>query len=139
MLVPNLALAAQVPPPLAPGTPGPDIPGWVSVSEAVLRDFGAPLLMPLSLRARRTTSALVVHTLAFTAYTAAWVAVVWAPTNAWSTSVVGFTALAWTSILLFSGIGLQSKLRFFPSLATLRPHPVAPRYCSASPHSAGPN
>ena len=27
---------------------------------------------------------------------------------------VGFTALAWTSILVFTGIGLRSTLRFFP-------------------------
>jgi hypothetical protein len=88
----------------------------VSVSEAVLRRlvFGAPLLMPLSLRAPRTRSVLVVYTSAFTAYAAAWVAVVWARTSTWSTSAVGFTALAWTSILLFTGIGLRSKLRFFP-------------------------
>jgi hypothetical protein len=61
--------------------------------------------MPLSLRAPRTRSVLAVYTLAFTAYAASWVAVVWAPTSAWSTSAVGFTALAWTSILLFTGIG----------------------------------
>ena len=77
--------------------------------------FGVPLLMPLSLRAPRTRLVLVVYTSAFTAYAAAWVAVVWARTSTWSTSAVGFTALAWTSILLFTGIGLRSKLRFFPS------------------------
>ena len=27
---------------------------------------------------------------------------------------MGFTALAWTSVLLFTGIGLRSELRFFP-------------------------
>jgi hypothetical protein len=117
VLVLDLALVGQLPPPLAPGSSGPDIPGWASVSEAVLRGvvFGVPLLMPLSLRAPRTRLVLVVYTLAFTAYAAAWVAVVWAPTSAWSTSAVGFTALAWTSILLFTAISLRSKLQFFPS------------------------
>jgi hypothetical protein len=76
--------------------------------------FGAPLLMPLSLRAPRTRPALVVYSMAFAAYVAAWVAVIWAPASAWSTSAVGFTALAWTSILLFAGIGLRSELRFVP-------------------------
>jgi hypothetical protein len=117
VLVLDLALVGKLPPPLAPGSPGPDIPGWVSVSEAVLRGvvFGAPLLMPLSLRAPSTRPVLAVYSLALTAYVAAWVAVVWAPTSAWSTSAVGFTALAWTSILLFTGIGVRSTLRFFPS------------------------
>jgi hypothetical protein len=116
VLLLDLALVGELPPPLAPGSAGPDIPDWLSASEAVLRGlvFGAPLLMPLSLRAPRTVAVLVVYTLAFTAYVAAWVAVVWAPASAWSTSGVGFTALAWTSILLFTGIGLRSELRFFP-------------------------
>jgi hypothetical protein len=32
----------------------------------------------------------------------AWVAVVWAPASPWSTRAVGFTARAWTSILLLT-------------------------------------
>jgi hypothetical protein len=116
VLVLDLALVGKLPPPLAPGSPGPGIPGWLSVSETVLRGvvFGAPSLMPLSLRSPRARLVVVVYTLAFTAYAAAWVTVVWAPTTAWSTSAVGFTALAWTSILLFTGISLRSRLRFFP-------------------------
>ena len=76
--------------------------------------MGAPLLMPLSLRAPRSKPAIAVYSVRLAAYVAAWVAVVWAPTSAWSTSAVGFTALAWTSIILFTGIGLRSTLRFFP-------------------------
>ena len=116
ILVLDLALVGKLPPPLAPGSPGQDIPGWVSVSETVLRGvvFGAPLLMPLSLRAPRTRPVLAAYAVALTAYVAAWVAVVWAPSSAWSASAVGFTALAWTSILIFTGIGLRSTLRFFP-------------------------
>jgi hypothetical protein len=116
ILILDIALVGGLPPPLAPGSPGPDIPGWLSVSETALRVvvFGAPLLMPLSLREPRTRLALGVYSVALTAYVAAWVAIIWAPTSAWSTSAVGFTALAWTSILLFAGIGLRSTLRFVP-------------------------
>lgn len=80
VLVLNLALVGRLPPPLAPGSPGPDIPGWLSLSETVLRVmvFGVPLSMPFSL------------------------------------PIPGTRALAWTSILLFTGIGLRSTLRFFP-------------------------
>ena len=140
VLVLDLALAGKLPPPLARGSPGPDIPGWVSVSEAVLRGvvFGAPLLTPLSLRARGTRPMLALYTVAFTAYATAWVAVVWAPTSAWSTGALGFTALAWTSILLFTGIGLQSRLRFFPGY---RPWMTsAPQPCSRwSTHFTSPS
>jgi hypothetical protein len=120
ILVLDLVLVGKLPPPLAPGSPGPAIPGWLSVTETVLRVvvFGAPLLMPLALRAPRTRLALGVYLVALTAYVTAWVAVIWAPTSAWSTSAVGFTALAWTSILLFTGIGLRSELRFLPRYQT---------------------
>ena len=66
ILVLNLALVGRLPPPLAPGSPGPDISGWVSVSETVLRVvvFGAPLLMPLSLRTPRTRPALAGYSVA---------------------------------------------------------------------------
>jgi hypothetical protein len=57
---------------------------------------------------------LVVYPVGLAAYVAAWVAVVWAPTSAWSTSAVGFTALAWISIIVFTGIGMRSTLRFVP-------------------------
>jgi hypothetical protein len=88
----------------------------MSLAETVLRGvvMGAPLLMPLSMRARRSRLALAVYGAGLASYVAAWVAVVWAPTSQWSTSVVGFTALAWTSIMVFTGIGLRSTLRFFP-------------------------
>jgi hypothetical protein len=112
----DLALVGMLPPPLAPGSPGPDIPGWLSVSETVLRVvvMGARCLMPLSLRTPTMWPALAVYSVGLATYVAAWVAVVWAPTSAWSTNPVGFTALAWTSIILFTGIGMQSTLRFFP-------------------------
>lgn len=116
ILVLDLALVPMLPPPLTPGSPGPDIPGWVSLSETVLRVvvFGAPLMMPLSLRAPHSRPALAVYSVGLASYVAAWVAVVWAPTSTWSTSAVGFTALAWTSILVFAGIGLRSTFWFFP-------------------------
>jgi hypothetical protein len=112
----DLALTGRLPPPLAPGSVGPDIPGWVSLSETVLRVvvMGSPLLMPLTLREPRSRPGLALYAVGLAGYAAAWIAVVWAPTSAWSTSAVGFTALAWTSIIMFAGIGLRSTLWFFP-------------------------
>jgi hypothetical protein len=116
ILVLDLALTASLPPPLAPNSVGPEIPGWLFLPETVLRVIvlGAPLLMPLSLRAPSTRPVLAVYLVGLGAYVGAWVAVVWAPTSAWSTSLIGFTALAWTSIILFVGIGLRSTLHFVP-------------------------
>lgn len=117
VLVLDVALTSRLPPPLAPGGgPGPDIPGWVSLSETVLRVvvMGVPLLMPLALQTPRFRPVWAVYAVGLAGYVAAWVAVVWAPASPWSTSAVGFTALAWTSIVLFTGVGLRSTVRFFP-------------------------
>lgn len=109
-------LVGNLPPPLTPGIAGPDVPWWLAVSENVLRVvvIGTTLLMPLSLRAPGTRTALTVYAFGLVSYIAAWAAVVWAPTSPWSTSVVGFTALAWTSILFLTGMGIRSTVRFVP-------------------------
>src|SRR5688500_9058203 len=114
MLALDVALTGKLPPPLAPGSAGPDIPGWLSFSESVLRVvvLGVPLLMPLSPRAPGSRRGFAVYAVGLATYVAAWAAVVWAPASAWSTGAVGFTALAWTSIIVFIGIGLGSRLRF---------------------------
>ncbi|WP_344119927.1 hypothetical protein [Kocuria aegyptia] len=116
VLVLNLVLVGRLPPPLTPGSAGPDIPSWLAVSETLLRVvvFGAPLLMPLRLRAPGTRTALTVYGFGFAAYVAAWAVVIWAPTSSWSTSAVGFTALAWTPLLFLIGIGKGSTLRSVP-------------------------
>jgi hypothetical protein len=116
ILVLDLALTGHLPPPLAPTSVAPVIPVWLELSETVLRVavLGAPLLMPLSLRAPTSRPVFAVSLVGLGAYTAAWAAVVWAPTSAWSTSLIGFTALSWTSIILFVGIGLRSTMRFIP-------------------------
>jgi len=72
---------------------------------------GTPLLMPLSLRTAGARTALVIYVGGLAGYIAAWIAVIWAPASTWSTSVVGFTAPAWTSILFLAGIGWGSSVR----------------------------
>jgi hypothetical protein len=116
ILVLNLALTNLLPPPLSPGSAGPGTAGWLSVSESALRIvvFGTPLLMPLSRREPLSRFAVVVYAVGLGVYVASWVAVVWAPASPWSTSVVGLTALAWTSITFLTGIGIGSRLRFAP-------------------------
>jgi hypothetical protein len=116
MLVLNLLLVNALPVALSPGSAGPDIPVWISLPETVLRVvvLGAPLLMPVSLRERPSRPVLTVYLVGLGAYIGAWVAVVWTPTSTWSTSLIGFTALAWPTVILFAGIGLRSTLRFVP-------------------------
>ncbi len=116
VLVLDLALTGRLPPPLAPGSAAPQLPAWLGVAEWGLRIvvLGLPLLMPLSLRTPGARPGLVVYGVGLAAYVAAWVSVVWAPTSAWSTSAVGLSAPAWTSILFLVGVGWGSSVRSLP-------------------------
>ncbi len=48
------------------------------------------------------------------AYIAAWVMMVYFPQSAWSVSLVGSTATAWTPLLWLVGIGLVGGSFYFP-------------------------
>jgi hypothetical protein len=113
VLLLDLALAGRLPPALEFDRFWSDIPAWIVVAENVLRVLvvAVPLLMPLAPAAGLVSAAVWTYGVGLAAYTAAWLMVVLAPSSAWSTSVVGFTAPAWTSLGWLVGIGLGSRLR----------------------------
>jgi hypothetical protein len=76
ILGPDLALTGHLPPPLAPHSAAPIIPVWLELGETVLRAavLGAPLLMPLSLRAPTSRPVFALSLVGLGAYTATWAA-----------------------------------------------------------------
>jgi hypothetical protein len=117
ILVLNLALVPLLPPPLTPGSAGPDIPDWLSVSEMVLRvvvigrcaaadapfaadtphEAGACRLPRGTRRLRRGLGGRRLGADQCVEHQRRWV-----------------HALAWISIIVFTGIGMRSTLRFVP-------------------------
>lgn len=111
----NAALSPQLPrtyaqEPFAAG--GPAVLAGLAVAENVLRFLlcASPVLM----RPAPCRRALLIYACGLSAYAGAWLAVVAAPDSSWSTSLIGFTAPAWTSLFWLAGIGWGSKLHFVP-------------------------
>ncbi|MCQ1948578.1 hypothetical protein NNX28_01380 [Arthrobacter sp. zg-Y859] len=116
LVLPLLLLNAAVTPllPAGYGTFSQEIPAALAAAESLLRMLVAavPLLMPLTLRGQRPVWGL--YATGVLVYAAAWAAVIAAPDSRWSTSLAGFTAPAWSSILWLAGVGAHSSLRFVP-------------------------
>lgn len=114
LLLLNAALTPLLPAGYQPEGFSRDIPAGLSAAENGLRLLvsAAPLLMPLPGRTLRPVLGL--YGAGVLLYAAAWWAVIAAPDSLWSTSLIGFTAPAWTSVIWLAGLGLGSTLRGMP-------------------------
>ncbi len=73
-----------------------------------------PVFMPLCISTPRQRQGLAAYIVGMLAHIAAWVMMVFFPQSAWSTSLVGSTATAWTPLLWLVGIGLVGGSFYFP-------------------------
>ena len=95
------------------------VPTWITLPETIGRVvvFGLPVVMHLRLRRSPASTALLC--VGVLIYTASWAAQILLPDSAWSTSLVGFTAPAWTPALWLAGLSLTGdfygrKIRYNP-------------------------
>lgn len=72
-----------------------------------------PVLMPLRISTIRQRRGLVVYIIGMLAYIAAWIMMVYFPQSAWSMSLIGSTATAWTPLVWLIGIGLIGGSFYF--------------------------
>ena len=84
------------------------VPKWVLSLENVLR--GAvmilPLLMPLRWDTLHSKVGIAVYLVGMVVYFASWIPLMVAPESAWSNSVLGFLAPAYTPLVWLVGMGL---------------------------------
>lgn len=111
----NILLMDRLPAGFQPANFSKDIPLWIVVLENGVRVllFGLPLFMPLSTKTPRQKSGLLLYLFGIALYFTSWLALIYYPESTWSTSIVGFTAPAWTTILFFSGIAIIGNSFFF--------------------------
>jgi hypothetical protein len=85
-----------------------DIPPIVGTTENVLRiiAFFLPLLMPLTIETSRQKIGLGIYLAGVAIYFLSWVLQIYSPESAWSSSLFGFLAPAYTTVIWFIGIGL---------------------------------
>ena len=105
----NLAFTNKLMPPSAMAEFWRDIPASLVLIENSLRAlvFGLPFAMPLQIATKPERRALLVFVLGTLVYFASWLALMYWPHSAWSLSILGSLAPAYTPIL------------FLPSLAVL--------------------
>jgi len=91
-----------------------NIPKYIKFPENILRIvvFVFPLLMKFSLAEQHQKLGLMLYILGVCLYFWSWIAQIYFPKSAWSKSIWGFTAPAFTTIIWFAGIGLIGSTLF---------------------------
>ncbi|MBF0497733.1 MAG: hypothetical protein HQK58_14355 [Deltaproteobacteria bacterium] len=94
-----------------------DIPPIIVYGENTFRilAFVLPVFMPLNIATPSQMTGLVIYLVGALAYFSAWAAQLFFPQSAWSTSLMGFLAPAYTPLLWLTGIGLIGDSFFFPA------------------------
>lgn len=115
-LVLNLLWATRLPPMWQFEFFWKDIPPAIAYGENISRIvFNVlPVFMPLRVSTKRQKTGLVVYVVGILIYLLAWVLLVYFPESTWSTSLIGSTAAAWTSLLWILGIGLIGDSLYIP-------------------------
>lgn len=116
VLVLNLAWILRLPPMWQSGVFWKDIPPIIVYGEAISRIAVnvLPVLMPLHVVTKEQRLGLMIYLLGILGYFLSWVLLVYFPQSAWSTSLIGSTAAAWTSVFWLIGIGLIGDSLFVP-------------------------
>ena len=118
ILVWNLVFASRL---AHPGFEADEnVPQWLLITENVLRGVVmlTPLFMALNWDSTQSKAGWVVYGAGMLVYFASWIPLMVTPESAWSNSLVGFTAPAYTPLLWLVGIGLITWLL----IRTLRGH-----------------
>jgi len=117
ILIWNVALASKLPESYQNNIFKRDIPSVVTIGENFFRLLVMilPLLMPLSLASRSKKTGLYVFIIGTLIYFLSWAILIAFPQSAWSTSVAGFLAPAYTPFIWLVGIGLIGERLYFES------------------------
>lgn len=91
-----------------------NIPTGIAYSENILKTFVfiLPLIMSFSLETKIQKIGFGVYMMGIVVYFLSWVAQIYFSESAWSKSILGFMAPAYTTIIWLIGIGLIGKNTF---------------------------
>jgi len=115
ILVWNLVLVGYLPKGFSPEYFDKDIPNFITYSEQVLRIlvFVFPAFLVLSIKTTKQKIGFAIYILGVLIYFMSWVVLIVYPESNWSTSLLGFMAPAYTTLIFFIGIGLIGNRSFF--------------------------
>lgn len=122
----NLVLISKLPPVYHPDSFNSSIPAAILIGENLFRSI--IFVLPLFCRLQKPLSlnkGLVTFSLGSLLYFASWLMVIYATDSAWSKSIWGFTAPAYTPVIWLVGLGLMIDSYYF-KLTYSRWHIIAP-------------
>mgnify|MGYP006935314351 CR=1 FL=1 len=104
----NLIFASRLPPAFSPEIFDKDIPSIIAYGENILRTFVFlfPLFMVLKFQTQRQKTGLRIYVIGVAIYFTSWLLLIYAPDSAWSTSLFGFLAPAYTPFIWLLGISM---------------------------------
>ncbi|HRF49081.1 MAG TPA: hypothetical protein PLC98_15725 [Anaerolineales bacterium] len=120
----SLVLMDRLPAALTPALFNKDIPDLLLLGENVGRIFlfGLPSLFALGISTRTQKWGLALYGVGVATYFLSYLAQIVLPDSAWSTSMAGFVATAYTNLTWIIGLGLLGERFYFTN--RVRYHPV---------------
>lgn len=111
----NMLLTNRLPEAFQPDIFWKDIPAFLTWGENISRAlvFMFTLLMPLRIVTHVQKSGLILYVAGTIIYFASWLVLIYLPDSAWSNSILGFMAPAYTPLLWLLGIGLIGDSFYF--------------------------
>lgn len=104
----NLIFARNLPPAFRPEIFDKNIPLLITYGENILRVFVFifPIFMLLKFQTQRQKAGLRIYIAGIVIYFTSWLLLIFAPHSAWSTSLFGFLAPAYTPFIWLLGISM---------------------------------
>jgi hypothetical protein len=111
----NVIFASRLPAQFLPDIFSKDIPTLVIYGEGILRTvvFGMPLFFSVGIASKTQKQGAIWYLGGTVIYFLAWLPLLFAADSAWSTSMIGFLAPAYTPLLWLIGLGLLGGQFYF--------------------------
>lgn len=111
----NILFSDKLPPAFQPDVFWKDIPPLLAAGENWTRIivFTGTALMPLNVSSTVQKQGLFLYIGGTVVYFIAWIMLMYYPETAWSNSILGFTAPAYTPLIWLAGIGLIGDTMYF--------------------------
>jgi len=105
----NICFFSYLPSPYKPENFNNDIPLWIIVGENLFRTvlFIFPVFFKVNIKISFKNKGLITYLVGVVIYFSSWLAIIISPASAWSTSILGFSAPAYTPIIWILGLSMM--------------------------------
>ena len=111
----NISFISYLPSPYKPENFNSDIPLWITVGENLFRTvlFIFPVFFKINIKISFENKGLITYLLGVVIYFSSWLVIIISPASAWSASILGFSAPAYTPIIWILGLSMMVDAYYF--------------------------